>query len=731
MQIVSVLIPLGLPGPYDYAVPPDMDVGLGDFVRVPLGPRRVNGVVWQAPRALGKDDLEPKKIKSIVERLDVPALSEQLRQFVDWVAAYVMSPPGSVLRQVMRVPTAFEPAKPLLAYRLDPSTPEARPEKMTAARIRVFTALATLPQGMGLTGPDLAREANVSSSVIKGLLAGGFLQTYPLPGHKAFAAPEPDHVQRDFSGDQKTVTQALSAAVAERDFTTHLLDGVTGSGKTEVYFEAIAQALRENRQALILLPEISLTTQFLERFEARFGCAPALWHSGLGPTERRRTWREIAEGRVQVLVGARSALFLPWQDLGVIIVDEEHDGGFKQEDGVIYNARDMAVVRARLASCPVILSSATPSLESYVNGREGRYEIHKLAARHGGAAMPKIQLVDMRASPPPRGAWMVPEMVASVGAALERGEQALLFLNRRGYAPLTLCRGCGHRYACPDCDSWMVEHRFRKQLQCHHCGHLEPVPELCAQCHEPDKLAACGPGVERITEEIIGHFPDARTVILSSDMTGGTQALRETIQQVARGEADIIVGTQIVAKGHHFPKLSFVGVVDADLGLGNGDLRAAERTYQLLSQVAGRSGRSAEAEGFAMLQTHMPEHPVLQALAAGDRDGFFTREVLAREIAGMPPYGRLAALIISATDPNEALAFVRELAQKMPAHGDIRVLGPAPAPIARIRNRYRFRFLLKGPKNAPMQAYIGQWLAPLKTRGSVRLSVDIDPYSFL
>lgn len=719
MQIVAVLIPLALPGAYDYGVPEGMTLGDGDIVRVPLGPREVFGVVWGP----GEGATPAAKLKAVKEKCDVPPIPQELRAFVDWVAAYVMAPPGSVLRQLMRVPAAFEPAKPVMAYQAG----DTRPDRMTPARARVFAALDEMG---GMSAPDLARAAQVSSSVIKSLIEGGHLTAYPLPGHKSFAKPDADFAPRDFSPEQAAVADALSAAVKAQAFTTHLLDGVTGSGKTEVYFEAIAAALRCGRQALVLLPEIALTAQFLSRFEARFGVAPALWHSGLGPSERRRTWREVAEGRVEVLVGARSALFLPWRDLGAIIVDEEHDGGFKQEDGVIYNARDMAVVRARLASCPVVLASATPSLESYVNGREGRYVSHRMQARHGGASLPQIDLVDMRASPPPRGQWMVPEMIAAVGAAIERGEQALLFLNRRGYAPLTLCRACGHRYACDECDAWMVEHRFRKQLQCHHCGRVEPVPDQCTNCGEPDKLAACGPGVERVTEEIIGHYPDARIAVLSSDYGGGA-ALREVIDQIADGEADIIVGTQIVAKGHHFPKLSFVGVVDADLGLGNGDLRAAERTYQLLSQVAGRSGRSTAAQGRAMLQSHMPDHPVLQALAAGDRDGFLEREMLARQMAEMPPYGRLAALIISATDQNEALAFVRHMAAHIPAHADIRVLGPAPAPIARIRNRFRFRFLLRGPKNAPMQAFIGQWLAPIKPRGSLRLSVDIDPYSFL
>lgn len=718
MPNVSVLIPLALPGPYDYAVPPHMAVVPGSIVRVPLGPRHVYGVVWG-----GAEGATPEhKIKAIVEACQVPPLAEELRQFVDWVANYVMAPPGAVLRQVMRVPDAFAPPKPMTVFEAADA-----PARMTAARQRVFDALA---ERGAMAAPELARAAGVSASVVKTLAQAGHLAAHDLPGDKHFPAPAAAHQRVALSDEQKAVADKLAAAVARQGFATHLLDGVTGAGKTEVYFEAIAAALEAGKKALILLPEISLTGQFLQRFEARFGCPPALWHSGLGAAERRRTWREIAENRVSVLVGARSALFLPWQDLGLIIVDEEHDGGFKQEDGVVYNARDMAVVRARLADAPVILSTATPSLESYVNARDGRYEGHRLTARHGAARLPQIELVDMRAAPPPQGAWLVPQMVAQVGAAIERDEQALLFLNRRGYAPLTLCRACGHRYACPDCDAWMVEHRFRKQLQCHHCGHMEPVPQNCHSCGEAEKLAACGPGVERITEEIIGHFPEARTIVLSSDM-GGVAAQREAIARIGAGEADIIVGTQIIAKGHDFPKLSFVGVVDADLGLGNGDLRAAERTYQLLSQVAGRSGRRAESRGFAMLQSHMPEHPVLQALASGDRDGFLEREIAAREMAEMPPFGRLAALIVSATNPDEGLAFVRQMAAKIPPHGEIRVLGPAPAPIARIRNRYRYRFLLKAPRQAPLQGYIAQWLKPFKTRGSVRLSVDIDPYNFL
>ncbi len=726
MSIIRVLVPLALPKAYDYRVPPDMSLAAGDFVRVPLGTRRVTGVVWGA--AVG--NLAPTKLKDVIEKYEVPPLSEEMRDFIDWVANYVMAPPGLVLRQTMRVPAALEAAKPLMTYRATGD----EPARITPARTRVLQAARA---SSGLTAVDLARHAEVSAGVVRGLIKAGALGLHELPGHKPFPPPDMETAKAtgpQLSTEQADAATALGQAVRATQFGVHVLDGVTGSGKTEVYFEAIIAGLESGKNILILLPEISLTAQILHRFEARFGYAPALWHSGLGASERRRTWREVAENRVRVLVGARSALFLPWHDLGLIVVDEEHDGGYKQEDGVVYNARDMAVVRARLAACPIILASATPSLETFVNMREQRYMEHRLTARHGGAELPDIQLVDMRLSPPPRGKWLVPEIIEAVGVAIGRGEQSMLFLNRRGYAPLTLCRACGHRYACSNCDTWMVEHRFDKRLQCHHCGQNVPVPNVCTSCGEADQLVACGPGVERITEEIADYYPDARIAVLSSDHVGdhvgGAVGMRELIARLADGGADIIVGTQIVAKGHHFPKLSTAGVVDADLGLGNGDLRAAERTFQMLSQVAGRSGREGTM-GMAMLQTHMPEHPVLQALPAGDRDAFMEREAVVRQQAGMPPYGRLAAIVVSAMGRDEAHDFVQMMARQIPAHDDIRVLGPAPAPMARLRNRYRFRFLIKGGKTAPMQAFIRHWLDKVKLHGSLRLSVDIDPYSFM
>ncbi|MGC6512352.1 MAG: primosomal protein N' [Parvibaculales bacterium] len=726
-EIVRVMVPRAISdssGCYDYGIPEGMQVVPGDFVVIPLARKTLTGIVWAQPRPWTQDDPPQRKLRAIVQVHDMPPLAACLRDFIDWMAQYTMSPPGQVVRMFVPAKEAFDHDKPVQGYMLG----NEKPARMTPARNRVLAVLAEAGPETVMAAGALADAAGVSSSVIHNLAAAGGLEKRPLL-QAAEGQPDPDFLKVDFSPEQAAAAAALTAAVTSKKFSPCLLDGVTGSGKTEVYFEAIAEALRQNLQSLIILPEISLTAQFLKRFEARFGCEPALWHSGLTSAQRRRSWRAVAQGQARVLVGARSALFMPWQDLGLIVVDEEHDAGFKQEDGVIYNARDMAVVCARFSAATVILSSATPALETVINAEEGRYDRLKLPNRHGQGQLPDIRLVDLRVAPPPRGQWLSPVVVEAVKETLDKGEQALLFMNRRGYAPLTLCRSCGHRYACPDCDSWLVEHRFKRILACHQCGHERPLPMQCDACEETDHLAACGPGVERITEEVAGLFPDKRVTVLSSDLISGEEALREALHRITAGETDIIVGTQIIAKGHHFPKLGFVGVVDADLGMGTGDLRAGERTYQMLSQVTGRAGREL-TDGQAMLQSYAPDHPVLQALAEGNRDAFLEREADMRRLAAMPPYGRLAGIILSGPDMRSLNGFARSLAQKAPLSETIRVLGPAPAPIARIRGQHRLRFLVHGRDRGGMQDFIKDWLAQVPKRASIRCTVDIDPYSF-
>ncbi len=719
---VKVLIPLPLVGPYDYAVQAELTLEPGDYVSVPLGNRTVNGVVWDDAGEDESREIEQAKVKDVLMRLPVTGMPKELRKFIEWVSHYTCYPLGAVLRLAMRGPNTYAPPKARIAYE---PTGEA-PPRATAARTRV---LATLSETPPLMMRDLSTIAGVSTSVVHGLVKTGALREIELPGDLPFPKPDPDFQPTDLTDQQAGIAAAFRDAVRHDRFAPSLLDGVTGSGKTEVYFEAVAQAIREGRQALILLPEIALTVQFLERFEQRFGCKPAQWHSDIKSNERRRTWRAVAAGEVDVVVGARSALFLPFPRLGLIVVDEEHDGSFKQEDGVIYGARDMAVVRAQLADVPIVLASATPSLETVANAQSGRYAHYELPTRHGSAELPDVKLIDLRKDPPDRQSWLSPTLTSALTDAFDAGEQALLFLNRRGYAPLTLCRTCGHRLHCPHCSAWLVQHRFRRKLMCHHCGYERPQPNACPECGTEDSLAPCGPGVERIAEEVAEKFPDQATEILSSDRIWGPAALQEILGQMQSGDIDLLIGTQIVAKGHHFPGLTVVGVIDADLGLEGGDPRASERTFQLLAQVTGRAGR-AEKPGTVYIQTRQPDHPVLQALARGDREGFVRQELIMREYAGLPPHGRLVALIVSGPDRQVVDELSQHLARIAPRGKDVSVLGPAEAPIALLRGRHRMRLLVKAGRNVNVQAFMAQWLDGVKPKGQTRLTIDVDPYSF-
>ncbi|KQY25999.1 primosomal protein N' [Rhizobium sp. Root482] len=718
-RVVPVLVPMPAPKAYSYAVPEGMAVEPGSIVQVPLGPRQVVGVVWD-----GEDHgVDPKKLKEITRVFDCPPLASDMRAFLDWVAAYTVSPPGLVARMALRAPAAFDPEPMVEALRLT----EARPERLTSARERV---IAAADNGFAWTRSGLAHAAGTSSSVIDGLTQQGVFETVFMAPPPVVAPPDPDFARHRLEGPQKQAASDLLESVENGGFSVSLIDGITGSGKTEVYFEAIAATLKAGRQVLILLPEIALTASFMERFQDRFGTKPAEWHSDLAPRTREKVWRQVTEGGVRVVAGARSALFLPFEDLGLIVVDEEHDPAYKQEDRVFYNARDMAVVRARIGDFPIVLVSATPSVESRVNGDLGRYKPIHLPTRFGDAALPTLGVVDMRRHPPERGGFLSPVLLNQIGKTVGRGEQALLFLNRRGYAPLTLCRVCGHRFQCPDCSSWLVEHRFRGQIQCHHCGYAEKTPEACPECGTFDHLVACGPGVERIAEEVDRHFPDARTIVLSSDLMG-VKRLRLELEAIARGEADIVVGTQLVAKGHNFPMMTLVGIVDADIGLANGDPRAAERTFQLLSQVTGRAGRTG-LKSLGLLQTYQPQHPVMQAIVSGDQQAFYEREIGEREKALLPPFGRLASIIVSAETRADAETHARGLRQAAPKVTGISILGPAEAPLALIRGRHRFRLLVHGRRNADMQGFVKTMLASgPKPRGSVNVQLDIDPQSFL
>ncbi|WP_422344241.1 primosomal protein N' [Parasphingorhabdus sp.] len=708
-------------GPLDYRIPEGMDARPGSIVMAPLGPRKLPGVVWEA-ESFPVDEIDAKKLRPLLELRDVPPLSAPLRRLIEWTARYYFAAPASVLRMVLSSGAAFADNRPIIEYRLNGNVPD----RMTPQREQALEKLVDV-QG---TISELAFKADVSVAVIRGLEKTGALDRHEVSAFAEIKQPDPDFAKVDLSDDQSRVSDTLVSAVRDAAFQPYLLDGVTGSGKTEVYFEAVAEALRQDKQTLVLLPEIALTEPFLDRFKARFGAEPVAWHSGLKQSDRKKNWRALADGDAKVVVGARSALFLPYKHLGLIIVDEAHEVSFKQEDGVRYHARDVAVMRGLHEKIPVVLASATPAIESRHQVEQGNYELLELPARFGAATLPEIEALDLTKDIPARGSWLAPTLINALEENLDKGEQSLLFLNRRGFAPLTLCRTCGHRINCPNCTAWMVEHRLTKRLACHHCGHVMPQPEKCPECGDEDSLVACGPGVERICDEVKMLFPQARTAIVTSDTIWSPAKAGEFVAQMEAGAIDIVVGTQLVTKGYHFPNLTLVGVVDADIGLEGGDLRAAERSFQQIAQVAGRAGR-AEKPGHVYVQTRMPGAAVIQALIKGDRDGFYAAETDSRRAAAAPPFSRLAAIIISSEDNAEAMETARLIGQTAPKAEGFAVYGPAPAPLAMLRGRHRHRLLIHAHRSVELQDILREWLEKLEWPRAVRVGVDVDPYSFV
>ncbi|MGH1457025.1 MAG: primosomal protein N' [Alphaproteobacteria bacterium] len=724
VRSVAVLLPYPVDKAYDYIVPGGLDVVLGDYVCVPLGNREVTGVVW----GTGAGDVNPAKLKPIISKFYLEPMMDEARQFIDRVARYTVSMKGSVLKMSLSAPAGLIPPKPSTGYCVS----GLQAGKLTPQRQRVMAVMA---DGRVRSASEISDLAGVSAAVVKGLAEKKLLETVSLVSPCPCVDPDPEGYLADLSEDQQMVADELCDDVRSGEFRPSLLDGVTGAGKTEVYFEAVAEALKAGKQVVIMLPEIALSNAFLDRFRMRFGCAPALWHSHLTPAQRRDAWRGVASGDTRVVVGARSALFLPYQKLGLIVVDEEHDQAYKQEDGVIYHARDMAVLRASIGKFPVVLVSATPSLETMMNAWDEKYKHLILESRYGGASLPEISVVDLREDKPERQCFLSKTMVDEVQKTLDAGEQALLFLNRRGYAPLTLCRTCGHRMECPRCTAWLVEHKRSGKLHCHHCGFYAAIPKHCPSCDDMDSFAACGPGVERIFDEAKALFPDARVMILASDMAESPEELKAMLNRIANNEVDIIIGTQIIAKGHHFPNLTFVGVVDADLGLKGGDLRAAERIYQLLNQVAGRAGREKDKAGRVLLQSWMPEHRIMKAMQ-GSRDDFLEVEAGERETAHMPPFSRLVGIIVSGREESQVIDVAKALGKTSPqgmseSGHKIQTLGPAPALFARLRGRHRHRLLVRADKGVNVQATVAAWVNGVKVPSTVRVYIDIDPQSFL
>lgn len=722
-MIVGVLLPLPFNDVFDYQA--EDDTALGAIVRVPFGREVVIGAVWKKGKTSA---LEASKIKKIIEVLPYPPLKADLRKFVDFVAAYNMAFTGLVLKMVLSVKQVFDDPKMLKLYELSGKTLAEAKLKNSDARWRVMDFLKV----GAFNRHEIAAGAGVGQSVIKTLIDSGVLQEVLVEHKKEYQKPVCGFQKVQLTDEQARAADVLCAKVGN-GFSTTLLNGVTGSGKTEVYFEAVEKAFAAGKQVLIMVPEIGLTAQWLKRFEKRFGVMPAEWHSALSPKERVDTWRAVAKGEAKIIIGARSALFLPYPDLGLIVIDESHDASFKQEDVVNYQGRDMAVVRAKYEQIPLILSTATPDLETVCNVEDGKYDEVRLTSRFAQAQLPEIKIIDLKKDKPVKGSWgvswLAPTLCEKLKENYQKGEQSILFLNRRGYAPLVICRDCGHRIQCPNCTAWLTEHRRMGKLVCHHCGYMTDIPEKCPECGSENGLAACGPGVERIAEEVKYRLPEAKTKVLSSDFVTNFKEVQQVIKEMEEGRIDILIGTQILAKGHHFPELTLVGIVDADLGLMGSDLRAAERTYQLLSQVSGRAGRGAK-KGEVYLQTLYPDNAVLKALVSGNTEEFFEMEKQTRRILKMPPFGKLAAVIVSGVRQDEVERTAVLLGQTAFNDANISTLGPAPAPLFILRNKYRYRLLLKTSKDIKIQEVLRQWIKKVRIPASVRVEVDIDPYSF-
>ncbi len=723
MQIVGVLLPLPFNEPFDYKA--DDTVLLGSLVKVSFGKETLVGAVWQVNKQSTLDD---KKIKKIIEVMPYPPLKDTMRKFVEFVASYNMALKGLVLKMVLSVKQVFDDPKMLKLYELSGKTLSEAGLKNSDARWRVMDFLKFAP----FNRQEIAAGAGVGQSVIKTLIEAGVLKEVLVEKKKEYQKPICGFQKVELTDEQKAAACELCAKVGN-GFDVTLLKGVTGSGKTEVYFEAVEKAFAIGKQVLILVPEIGLTAQWLRRFEKRFGVKPAEWHSALSPKERIDTWKAVAQGEARIIIGARSALFLPYPNLGLIVADESHDASYKQEDVVNYQGRDMAVVRAKLEQIPLILSTATPDLETICNADEGKYNQVCLKSRFANAAMPDIKIIDLKKDKPVKGSWGVswlsPTLCEKLKANYEKGEQSVLFLNRRGYAPLLICRDCGHRIQCPNCTAWLTEHKKAGKLVCHHCGYMTDIPDKCPECGSETGLTACGPGVERIAEEVKYRLPLARTRVLSSDFVTNFKEVHQVIKEMEDGKIDILIGTQILAKGHHFPDLTLVGIVDADLGLMGSDLRAAERTYQLLSQVAGRAGRG-QKKGEVYLQTLYPDNAVLNALVSGNSEEFYRLEKESRKILKMPPFGKLAAVIVSGAKKDEVEKVAIWLGQTAFNDDKISTLGPAPAPIFVLRNKYRYRLLVKTDKDVKIQNVVASWLKRVKIPSTVRVEIDIDPYSF-
>ena len=727
-KFIQVAVPAPLYSCFDYLSPDGVDdlaLHPGCRVRVPFGQRFQVGVI------LGHSDstdVPASKLKAVQSTFDAaPLLPSDLLRLLKWAASYYQHPIGEVIHTalpaLLRKGNAPSIKGPML-WRTGTDTIDVETAFKRAPRQQqLYTHLQRYQQGQ--TDEELNSTFENWRAAMKTLVSKGLVSVSEqpcLPDAVATAEPGPE-----LNTQQQLVVDAINSKTAA--YQAHLIHGITGSGKTEVYISLAESVLAIGKQVLVLVPEISLTPQLTDRFRKRLGVRTAALHSGLNDSQRLCAWTTAAQNEAQLVIGTRSAVFTPMPQLGLIIIDEEHDGSYKQQDGFRYNARDLALVRAQHSDIPVVLGSATPSLESLFNSYSGRYQLHTLTQRAGAGQKPRIELVDLCKQQLQAG--LSPILLASIHQHLQTDGQVLLFLNRRGYAPLLMCHDCGWTTSCRRCDAHMTYHKNRKLLRCHHCGAEAAVPDACGDCGN-DTLLSIGAGTERIEQFLGSQYPDTRIARIDRDTTRRKGSLHKKLEQARSGSARILIGTQMLAKGHDFPNVTLVGVLDTDQGLYSSDFRASEHLAQLITQVAGRSGR-ADKPGEVLIQTHHPDHPLLQTLLHQGYDGFAHAALAERKQAGLPPYRHLALLRCEAIKPEAATAFMasaRELFDTY-ASDDIDVFGPLPAPMEKRAGRYRMQLILQSRQRKALHQALQPWtqsLGQLKAGSRVRWSIDVDPY---
>ena len=729
-DIVKVLIPNVINTGYDYRLTCDADIG--SFVRCTVMKRQYIGVII----GVGDSNLDKSKIKPIIEVCNLGRLSAD---DIDWIfkmSQWTLMAPGAVLRLIINVPDAFNPpvVEQLYSYNFDTTI------KMTESRQRICDAFQSNDND-SMSVNDIINIAHVGTSVVKNMIKNGVL--IPVDSReKTSETYKYDYFDTGsvvLNDEQQSAANAIADAMNKNEFSVHLLDGITGSGKTQVYFDSVLRAYNNGKSVLLMMPEIALTAQFMDRFTKRFGAPPVVWHSNLTAARRRNIWRGVAKGDIRIVVGTRSALFLPWQNLGLIVVDEEHDTSYKQEDMGNYHARDMAILRGKIAKFPIVLASATPSFETLHNVALGKYIRLRLMSRFGGAQLPTIETIDMRIERPESyrpdkdstqetQGYLSPTLCDAISENLNQHKQVMLFINRRGFAPIVQCKKCGWVAECPDCSIGLNYHKHLGKLVCHMCGKMSDLPNKCPQCG--NDVSMRGAGLEKIEQEISVKFPNATVALVSSDTIISRESLERVVHKMENGEIDIIIGTQILAKGHHFPNLTLVGVIDADMGLFGTDFRAGEHTFQQLFQVAGRAGRG-EFPGRVLLQTYQPEHPVITAICAGNRDEFMESDMQSRRAAKMPPFGQLIAVIVESDKEQVLQKYCKQLSNVAPNLVGGKIMGPIAAQIYQIRNWYRMRFLISGDARANLQPIVRAWLDKIKQPANVRVKIDVNPQNFM